>query len=159
MSTSTQDALTAGLSRIGRRGTPAYGEGTSAAFLAPPVPLAGVGAKGLDAITVSLQHEKRAPEASLKAWHTCQAPCCSALQILPATAVPCNCILGVLGGVSLSLLQAYIVGQVGRQRLYRLSQRHKQLQLLDNGCPSSAHPGLTVVGDVLLGAAVEAARL
>lgn len=67
VSTSTQDAFTAGLSLIGRRGTPAFGEGTSAAFLAPPVLLAGVGASGLDAITVSLQHQNQPPEASLSA--------------------------------------------------------------------------------------------
>ena len=59
VSMSTQDAFTAGLSLIGSKGTPAYAEGTSAAFLAPPVAFAGVGANGLDAITVSLQRTKQ----------------------------------------------------------------------------------------------------
>ncbi len=58
VSMSTQDVFTAGFSRIGSKGTPAYAEGTSAAFLAPPVTFAGVGANGLEAITVSLQRRK-----------------------------------------------------------------------------------------------------
>ena len=55
VSMSTQDAFTAGFSRMGSKGTPAYAEGPSAAFLAPPVAFAGVGANGFDATTVSLQ--------------------------------------------------------------------------------------------------------